>query len=150
MFHRDRLILIAEDNQNDAHLLQIAIRRSEIKNPIYIVEDGEAVINYLCGKGEYADRAAFPFPGVLFLDIKMPRLSGLEVLDWLKNHQQCKIVPVMMLSASRLPDDVVRAYQLGANSYMIKPATINELVELVKLSFNFWSYCELPPTPALC
>src|SRR5688572_27052731 len=93
-------ILIAEDTENDAELVRIALRSIEVKNPVEIVPDGQAVIDYLCAKGKYRDRAAFPFPSVLFLDLKMPRLNGFEVLGWLRDHPECSIIPVIVLSSS--------------------------------------------------
>ena len=144
------LILIAEDTEEDVELLKIAIRKAEVVQRIEVVRDGEQAIAYLCGTGQYADREKDPFPGVLFLDIKMPKLGGLEVLQWLKEHEECRVIPVMVLTSSAQEQDVTKAYQLGTNSYMVKPNNLNDLVELVKLAFRFWSACTLPSVPKNC
>ncbi|HUR44510.1 MAG TPA: response regulator [Candidatus Saccharimonadales bacterium] len=145
-----RLILIAEDDENDVDLLRCAIRCVNVLNPIQVVRDGLEAMHYLSGNGRYADRATFPFPGALFLDLKLPKLSGFEVLRWLKQHEECKVIPVMVLTGSGLEQDVTKAYQLGANSYMVKPGSLSELRDLVALAFRFWSTCEIPPLPKKC
>ena len=103
------------------------MRNIGVEAPVQIVTDGEQVISYLRGEGSFADRQQFPFPGVIFLDIKMPRLGGFGVLEWVHKHPECHVIPTMMFSSSSHPDDVKRAYQLGANAYLVKPATISEL-----------------------
>jgi CheY-like chemotaxis protein len=146
----ERLILIVEDTPEDFELLKIAIRKSGKTNPIQIVSDGREAIDYLCGSGKYADRELYPFPGVLFLDLKLPRMDGFDVLKWLKDHEHCKTVPVMVLTSSALERDVTLAYQLGANCYMVKPQRLDDLVRMVDLTFRFWSLCALPTFPVKC
>lgn len=145
-----RLILIVDDSEEDVELLKIAIRRARVPNPVQVVRDGQEAIDYLCARGPYEDRQAYPFPGVLFLDLKMPRLSGFEVLKWLKEHEQCKVIPVMVFSASGIDTDVTRAYQLCASCYLVKPNSLDELVTMVDLAFRFWSMCAIPPLPPKC
>ncbi|HTG42920.1 MAG TPA: response regulator [Verrucomicrobiae bacterium] len=96
---KHRLILIVEDTDEDAELLKIAIRKNGSPNPIHVVQDGREAIDYLCGAGKYSDRQTYPFPGVLFLDLKLPRLNGFDVLRWLKDHEKCKVIPVMVLTS---------------------------------------------------
>src|ERR1043166_925883 len=132
-----RLILIAEDDENDIEMLRSSIRQVNVPNPIQVVRDGAQAIDYLCGNGRYEDRIKYPFPGALFLDLKLPKLSGFEVLQWLKENEECKVIPVIVLSASGLERDVTKAYQMGANSYIVKPSTLGELRDLVDLAFRF-------------
>jgi len=147
---RHVLILVVEDTEEDVELLKIALRKTQSKNPIQVAHDGQEAIDYLCGSGKFADRQTYPFPGVIFLDLKLPRLDGLEVLKWLKEHDQCKVMPVMVLTSSALPSDVKSAYQLGANCYMVKPGGLEELKNLVELTFRFWSMCLIPTLPNKC
>jgi len=138
-------ILIAEDDPNDVMLLELAIRKNEITSPVRVVRDGEEAIEYLDGKGEYADRRKFPLPTVIITDVKMPRRSGLEVLEWVRQHPHYGIIPVLMLSGSRIEHDVVNAYKLGANTYFTKPSTLEELTDLIRLAHAYWSRSEHPP-----
>ncbi len=143
----DLTILIAEDDPNDVMLLDLAIRKNGIVSPVHVVRDGEEAVEYLEGKGKYADRQKYPLPSVIISDVKMPRRSGLEVVEWVRQHPQCCIIPIVMLSGSRIEHDVVRAYKLGANSYFTKPSTLDELTELIRLAHEYWSRCEHPPRP---
>ena len=145
-----RLILIVEDDEDDITLLQAAIRRAEVRNPVKVVRDGAEAIKYLEGVGAFEDRLAYPFPGALFLDLKLPKLNGFDVLQWMKEHKECKVIPVMVLTASAVERDVTKAYQMGANSFMVKPSSLDKLTELVDLAFRFWSMCEIPPLPVNC
>ena len=137
-------ILIAEDDPNDVMLLELAIRKNGITNPVKVVRDGEEAIEYLEGKGQYKDRERFPFPSVIISDVKMPRRNGLEVVEWVRRHPTCSIIPIVMLSGSRIQNDVLSAYRLGANSYFTKPSTLDELSELLKLAFEYWTRSERP------
>jgi len=137
-------ILIAEDDPNDVMLLELAIRKNGIRNPVKVVRDGEEAIEYLEGKGQYKDRERFPFPSVIISDVKMPRRNGLEVIEWVRRHPTCSIIPIVMLSGSRIQNDVLTAYKLGANSYFTKPSTLDELSELLKLAFEYWTRSERP------
>jgi CheY-like chemotaxis protein len=142
--NRNLTILIAEDDPNDVILLERALRRNGINNPIQVSRDGEAALSYLQGLGEYANREKHPVPSVLFLDIKMPKKSGLEVLKWLHEHQECKVVPKIVLTSSRQESDVEEAYGLGAHSYIVKPVSFENLVQMIKTAFDYWSWCEKP------
>jgi CheY-like chemotaxis protein len=137
-------ILIAEDQEDDAFLLRQALAKAEIANPVQIVVDGEQAIAYLEGKGSYADRAKFPFPGLIFLDLKMPRKNGFEVLAWLREQPKCSIIPTVVFTSSRHENDVRVAYRLGANCYIVKPTDFNGLLGMLTRLFQFWSICELP------
>src|SRR5690242_930042 len=104
----NRVILVAEDSEDDVDLLKIAFRRLGIKNPVQVVKDGQEAIDYLSRTGEYADQQRFPFPGILFLDLKMPRKTGLEVLAWLSEHPECSQIPSMVFTSSSQESDVSR------------------------------------------
>ena len=147
---RNLTILIAEDSDDDGLLLERAFRQIGLKNPVRILTDGAEVISYLKGEGKYADRQEYPFPSVLFTDIKMRRVSGFQVLEWLQEHPECKVIPTIVLSSSDEPNDVTRAYQLGANAYLVKPNLIEDLQTKLRLAQQFWAECAKPPVPKFC
>jgi CheY-like chemotaxis protein len=147
---RNLTILIAEDSQDDAFFLERAFRKIGLKNPVQILTDGAAVMDYLKAEGKYSNRSEYPFPSVMFIDVKMPRVNGFEVLQWLQCHQQCKVIPTMVFSSSEQPEDIERAYQLGANAYIIKPNTTTELEEILRSAHDFWSRCAKPRMPVKC
>ena len=137
----DDLILIAEDNESDALILQRTFNLIGLGNRVEILSDGVEVIEYLSGAGKYADRARFPFPAVLFTDIKMPRVDGFELLQWLRRHPQYAVVPTIMFSGSGEAADVRRAYNLGANAYLVKPSSIEQLEKMMRRTYEFWGLC---------
>ncbi len=143
-------ILIAEDNDDDVNLLKLALTRAGINDPVHVVPNGQEAIDYLCGNGRYDDRAQFPFPKIILTDLKMPRMGGFDVLEWLKSHPECGVIPVIILSASKQDSDIKKAYQMGANAYLCKPARIEDLQEMVKTAFQFWAWCEMPHVPGKC
>jgi CheY-like chemotaxis protein len=145
-----QLVLVVEDTESDFELLQIAIRKANVTARIELAKDGEEAIKYLRGDGVFANRELYPFPGVLFLDLKMLKVDGFEVLQWLKGHEKCKVVPVMVLTSSAMERDIARAYELGANCYMVKPGELESLIGLVDLAFRFWGTCALPQVPESC
>src|SRR4051812_17585574 len=106
-------ILIGEDNEDDVFILQRALQKAGISNPTHICADGEEVISYLKAEGRYADRQKYDFPRMLLLDLKMPRLTGFDVLRWLGGHPDCAVIPTMVLTSSREPRDIQEAYRLG-------------------------------------
>ena len=134
----DEVVLVAEDNPDDALLLRRALERAGIKARVRFMQDGDEMLLYLQGLGAYANRAANPPPSLIILDLKMPRKSGLEVLEWLSNHKECAVVPTVVMSSSNLLEDVQTAYALGANTYFVKPTTFEELVETMKMLKDYW------------
>ncbi|MDB6022215.1 MAG: response regulator receiver protein [Pedosphaera sp.] len=140
-------ILLIEDSENDIMLVKLALKRAGVKNPVQAAHDGQEAIDYLQGSGPFADRSKFPFPDVIVSDLKMPRMGGFEVLEWLRQHPECTVIPFIVLSASKQEADIQRAYGLGANSYMVKPASLNELQRMVKLACDYWCICEKPEYP---
>ena len=135
----DFVILLAEDDVNDALLVERALFRADIRNPVMVVRDGQEAINYLEGKGPFADRKNFPLPTLALLDIKMPKKNGLEVLEWVRHSGGgLKLLPVIIMSSSSIQEDIDRAYQLGVNAYLVKPTAFDELVETLKTTTDFW------------
>ena len=135
---RECVILLAEDDVNDVLLVQRAFQKSSIANPLQVVRDGEEAVAYLRGNLQYADRDRYPLPVLLLMDLKMPRRSGLEVLVWLRQQPGLKRLPVVVLTSSNQSPDINRAYELGANSYLVKPAGFDSLVQLVKNLDMYW------------
>jgi len=131
MFDR-RTILLVEDNEDDVFIMQTAWRKAEVPNPLQVVGDGEEAISYLKGDGDYGDRRKHPLPIVMFLDLNMPRKNGYEVLQWLRQQTGLKRIIVNILSASSRGEDVERAFDCGANVYLVKPSKIEALVEMLK------------------
>jgi CheY-like chemotaxis protein len=144
-------LLHVEDDIGDKELFVQACRTAKLHWHVQWAEDGQAAMEYLSGGGSFADRRRFPSPQLVLLDIKMPRKSGLEVLAWMRSRPETRCLPVITLSASNNPLDVQRAFELGANSFVMKPATYRELVELVKVIFHYWfEINQLPPWPEEC
>ena len=142
----DQTILLAEDDANDVMLIQRAFQKAGLRNVLKIVRDGDAAINYLRGDGPYADRDQYPLPFLLLLDLKMPGTDGFEVLQWLRDESQLKRLLVVVLTSSNLQADVDRAYELGANSYLVKPVSFDEMVHLIQRFEIYWS--EINRTPS--
>lgn len=132
-------ILLVEDDGNDVLLLEHAFRKANLVNPIFSVNDGEQAINYLHGRDKYADRQEFPLPLLILLDLKMPRKDGFEVLSWLRKQDSAiNRLPVVVFTSSRQPQDIKRAYDLGANSYLVKPTDSVRLNDIVKMLDSYW------------
>jgi CheY-like chemotaxis protein len=132
-------ILHVEDDPNDVLLIQRAFRKSQFSVMLKNVSDGEMATQYLAGDAEFADRAQFPLPSLMLLDLKLPRKNGFEVLGWLRSQPSpLNRLPVVVLSSSNQPADVNRAYEAGANAYMVKPAGFDALLETVKVLAAHW------------
>ena len=132
------LILLVEDNMDDALLLRRAFAKAGIINAIVHLEDGDGAVAYLDGTGEYADRDRYPLPCLTLLDLKLPRRSGLEVLEWMRAQVGLKRIPVVVLTSSQQPSDINRAYDLGANSYLVKPVSFDTLLEMARALNLYW------------
>jgi CheY-like chemotaxis protein len=144
---REAQVLIAEDHEAEVEIYKVAFQKIGFKN-LSFVNDGVEVVEYLQGEGKYSDRTIYPFPRWLIVDIKMPRMGGLEVLKWLQEHPACNIVPTTMLSNSQRPEDIIKAYQLGVNAYFTKPSRLQDTVELLAMIVQFWSIAQMPPLTA--
>jgi len=131
-------VLLVEDEPNDIFFMKHAFQEVGILNPLQVAQDGREAINYLSGAGEYADRKKFPLPCLMLLDLNLPRVMGLDVLKWVREQSEMKTIIVIILSSSRLVPDIERAYQLGANAYLVKPSTPPELRELATGIKQFW------------
>lgn len=131
-------LLLVEDDPNDVILFRRAKDKSNLAHPLQVVEDGEAAVAYLSGQDQYADRNRYPLPALMLLDLKLPRKSGLEVLAWLRQQPGIHRLPVVVLTSSRENLDVGRAYDLGANSYLVKPVAFDNLLEMVKALGLYW------------
>src|SRR5215472_8131201 len=132
------LILIVDDSADDILILTRAFRKAGIDVPITSVRDGQEALEYLAGEDNFADRHAHPLPRLLVLDLKMPRLGGLDVLKWLQKHPRLKRLPVAVLTSSDEDRDVNHAYDLGANSYIVKPASLPGYEKIVTELRNYW------------
>ena len=135
---RDAAILVVEDDEEDILLLRRAFRNARIANPVIEVRDGQAAIQYLSGEGAYADRTRYPIPFLILLDLRLPKLSGFEVIAWMRDQPQLANLVVVVLTASDHVPDVNKARDLGANSYLVKPGNFEELVEMVKRIKGRW------------
>ncbi len=131
-------LLLVEDQSNDVLLIRRALSKAGIANPLQVVSDGDQAVAYLAGEGDYGDRERFPLPGVVLLDLKLPRRSGLEVLAWLRQQPGLKRLPVVVLTSSTENKDINRAYDLGANSYLVKPVDFGPLLDMLKMVGPYW------------
>jgi CheY-like chemotaxis protein len=138
-------ILLAEDNANDVELTLTALRENKVLNEIVVVRDGAEALDYLYKRGDYKNRSGAN-PVLVLLDLKMPKVDGIEVLRQVKSDPQLKSIPVVVLTSSREEQDLVRTYDLGVNAYVVKPVDFHEFVEAVKLLGGFWAVVnEQPP-----
>jgi CheY-like chemotaxis protein len=139
-------VLVVEDSPDDVLFIRRAFTKAKLFNPLRFVQDGEQAVAYLSGTGDFADRTAHPMPLLILLDLKLPRLSGLEFLGWLRVQQpDLRRISVVVLTSSRESSDVNRAYELGASTYLAKPVNFDGLLELVKQLGTYWmTMAELP------
>lgn len=131
-------ILLVEDNPDDAELIRYAFGKAGIPNPLVVATDGDDAVNYIGGTHAYADRARHPQPALILLDLKLPRRSGFEVLDFIRTQTTTKHTPVVILTSSNQREDVERAYKGGANSYLVKPVSRDGLLDMVKSIEAYW------------
>ncbi len=134
----NRAILLVDDNEDDVFLMKRALKDAGICNPLLIVQDGQEALDYLQGQGKFQDRTAYPLPAVVFLDLKLPIRSGLEVLSWIRAEKELDAMVVVVLTSSNEPKDLNRCYSLGANSYLVKPPTPEQLLEMAKAFKWYW------------
>jgi DNA-binding response OmpR family regulator len=140
-------ILQVEDDPNDVFFLKRALAKAAVLNPVQNVQDGRQAIDYLKGVGKYADRDQFPLPGLVLLDLKLPHVMGLEILKWIRHKSGLSVV-VVVLTASAEEADIVSAYRLGANGFLVKPSEARKLVDMAKAINDFWlTHNTVPQTP---
>ncbi|MFY7807043.1 MAG: response regulator [Limnoraphis robusta] len=138
--------MLVEDDANDILFVQRAFRQANLTNALHIVKDGDQAIDYLIGNNEYANRDLYPIPVLILLDLKLPRLSGLEVLEWIKKHPSLRRIPVVVLTSSKENIDVNRAYDIGANSYLVKPVKFETLTQMIEIIDAYWLKLNQYPT----
>jgi CheY-like chemotaxis protein len=131
-------VLHVDDDPNDTALLQAASRKADVGFELQNVEDGEQAIAYLAGNGKFKDRSSYRMPCLVLLDLKMPRATGFEIMQWIRQHPKLHHLPIIVLSGSELQDDIRMAYAQGANSYLVKPLGFEALVDLVKSINVVW------------
>ena len=138
-------ILYADDDPEDRMLLLDAWQESRVANELHSVEDGEQLMDYLFRRGNYEHLAGAPLPGMILLDLNMPRKDGREALREIKSDPQLRRIPVIVLTTSKAEEDIFRAYDLGVNSFIVKPVTFKSLVEVTQTSGRYWlEIVELP------
>lgn len=138
-------ILLVEDNPHDAELTMRAFRRKKLVNRILHVEDGQEALDYLFGRGSYSDRNRRHLPKIILLDLKLPKVDGMEVLTEIKKDPHTKSIPVVVLTSSREEQDIVRSYDLGVNSYIVKPVEFEKFIRSVEEIGLYWLLLNHPP-----
>jgi len=141
-------IMVVEDNPDDQFLIQQAFKKIGITEPIQIVNDGSEAIAYMMGDGKYSDRTKYAYPSFVITDLKMPLNDGFAVLEFLSSNPEWRVIPTVVLSASSDPDDIKKAYMLGASSYHIKPPTHEELQRQLAVINAYWVTCQIPEVDA--
>ena len=139
-------VLHVEDDSNDVLLIARAFRKAEVAAQIQVVNDGEQAMHYLSGSNSFSERDRFPLPSLVLLDLKLPRKSGIEVLEWIRSRPGLRRIPVVMLTSSKQTVDINRAYELGVNAYLVKPVNFDGLVDMVKTIDSFWLRLNEHPT----
>ena len=138
-------ILIADDDPDDRELTRDALQECRLANDVNFVEDGEELLDYLHRRGKHAGRAGDPLPGLILLDLNMPRKDGREALKEIKAQPEFRRIPIVVLTTSKADEDILRTYDLGVNSYVTKPVTFDSLVDTIKIIGRYWfEIVELP------
>jgi CheY-like chemotaxis protein len=142
---KDKYILLVEDNPDDEELTLMSLKNSGVLNQVMVVRDGEEAMQFLLAEGQYKDRNMRAIPAVILLDLKLPKLSGLEVLERLRANSLTKCIPVVILTSSSEEEDVINSYKLGANSFVRKPVDFNRFADSVKQLGLYWLLINEPP-----
>jgi len=142
---RSIIILIADDDAEDRMMVKDALEESRLKNNIHFVENGEELMDYLHHCGRFADKAQYPTPGLILLDLNMPKKDGREALKEIKQDEHLRLIPVVVLTTSKAEEDILRTYDLGVSSFITKPVTFGSLVDVMKTLSKYWfEIVELP------
>jgi CheY-like chemotaxis protein len=143
-------ILVCDDDEDDRALTEQAFRDARISNRVRFVEDGEQLLDYLCQRGAFSgETGSAPRPGLILLDLNMPKMDGREALKIIKGDPALRDIPIVVLTTSKLDEDIIRSYQLGVNSFMVKPVTFSGLVQAMRVLGRYWlQIVELPPSRA--
>ena len=137
-------ILLVEDEENDVFFMEMTLRKSGLLPALRVAEDGQEAINYLSGQGEFADRTRFPLPALVFLDLKLPHVMGMDVLKWIRERPALDTMVVIILTSSQQRSDIEKACALGANSFLVKPSNPAGLEEIVDLVKRYWLQLNQP------
>ena len=141
-------ILVAEDDADDRILIRDAFRECRLANELYFVEDGEQLLDYLHRRGKFTDPASTPRPGLILIDLNMPRKDGREALKEIKSDANLRRIPVVVLTTSKAEEDIARTYELGASSFITKPVSFAALVQVMRTLGDYWfEMVQLPPLP---
>lgn len=138
-------IMYVEDRDEDVALLRYAFLHAAIDNPLWVASDGQQAIDYLAGEGEYSNRSEYPLPYIILLDLKLPRRTGLEVLQWIRQQPSIKSLIVIIFSSSVHERDLRRAYDFGANAFLVKPSDVGALRDMCQALKHFWILHNTPP-----
>lgn len=142
-------ILLIEDSPDDVFFMKRAFKLADFPYPLQVVEDGEKALEYLGGTGPFSNRVEFPLPSLVLLDLRLPRVPGVDVLKWMRSQPSFTCVPIIVLTSSKEERDMRTVYGLGANSFLVKPSDANELTAMVKALVVFWlRYNSVPDTCA--
>ncbi len=140
-------ILLVEDNPNDVELTLHSLKQNNVTNHVRVVRDGAEALDFVFGKGAYRGRSLRDGPKVILLDLKLPKVDGLEVLRQIKTDQEARKIPVVVLTSSREERDIVESYRLGVNSYIVKPVDFAQFTDAVRQLGLYWTLLNQPPTP---
>ncbi len=138
MEHEKYDIILVEDNPNDAELMVYSLKKNHLANKLIVLEDGEQALNYIFCRGQYSERDSDELPKVIFLDLKLPKVNGLEVLDQVKSNYKTKKIPIVIVTSSKEDPDIEAAYRLGANSYVVKPVGFEQFKETINQLGLYW------------
>jgi CheY-like chemotaxis protein len=144
MSRYNRCILVVDDEDDDLMLIEGAFRTNGVTCPIHLVTSGSEAIEYLMGEGKYANRRLYPYPTFIVTDLKMPHGDGLEVLQHIQSNPEWRIIPTVVFSSSEDPDDIKKAYILGASSYHVKPNDFDGLCRQLRILHDYWMTCRVP------
>ncbi len=132
------VILMADDDEDDILLAEKALKKGKLLNALYSVHDGEELLDYLFRRNQYSDPTQAPRPGVILLDLNMPRKDGREALKEIKSHEQLRDIPIIVFTTSKAEEDIYRSYKLGVNSFITKPVTFDKLIDVMQMLGRYW------------
>lgn len=138
-------VLLIEDNPQDAELTLRAFKKNNLANNIFVIEDGADAVDFLFCKGQYSTREILHHPKIILLDLKLPKIGGLEILKMIKSDQRTKSIPVVIVTSSMEDPDIKTAYEMGANSYVVKPVGFDSFIESIKKLGFYWLLVNKPP-----
>lgn len=142
------VILMADDDEDDILLTKKALEKGKLLNPLHTVQDGEELLEYLLHRGAYTDNKGAPRPGLILLDLNMPKKDGREALREIKSHDELKDIPIVVFTTSKAEEDIYRSYKLGVNSFITKPVTLDSLIDVMQTLGKYWFEIVTLPTDA--